>query len=183
MQHGLVCPQKQNVFTLLVLVSWFLPAMMFLFASVFASLQPHPFSYQPVCDVCFQALELLPAGIPIMEIHQFLCHVLSKQTVRRRNQQMLKSLLLSELLEVSVRCHLWCVMSYQNNYQPVHGLAVTATEPKGWQRQKAVNTIRFHLLWPYAHVVFFLFFPNLHHLQIMSCHTICEWVSCAHAIS
>ncbi|XP_065183462.1 LOW QUALITY PROTEIN: vam6/Vps39-like protein [Sycon ciliatum] len=47
-----------------------------------------------------KALELLPADIPIREIHQFLCHVLIKQTQRRRDQQMLKSLLLAELLEV-----------------------------------------------------------------------------------
>ena len=48
----------------------------------------------------FQALELLPSSIEVREVYTFLLNVLEDKEKRRKNCQVLKSLLFAEHLQV-----------------------------------------------------------------------------------
>ena len=55
-------------------------------------------------DVCFvlQALELLPSSIEVREVYTFLLSVLDDKEKKRKNCQVLKSLLFAEHLQVKM---------------------------------------------------------------------------------
>lgn len=53
------------------------------------------------CVVVSQALEMLPSTIEVREVYDFLLNVLEEKEAKRRNCQVLKSLLFAEHLQVS----------------------------------------------------------------------------------